>query len=59
MQRPEDYLKDSDVLMSQAVMPLDPEGKSVAYRVEAQIRAVQAMAAALDRLAVAVENLPR
>ena len=31
----------------------------MAYRVEAQIRAVQAMAAALDRLAVAVENLPR
>jgi hypothetical protein len=32
---------------------------SMAFRVEAQIKAVQAMASALDRLAIAVENLPR
>jgi hypothetical protein len=40
-------------------MPSDPDVKAAAYRAEAQIKAIQAVASALDRLAVAVENLPR
>jgi hypothetical protein len=59
MVRPDDFLHSSDTLLSQADMPVDPDAKAAAYRVEAQIKAIQAVASAIDRLAVSVENLPR
>ena len=55
---PDDYLTSSDALLAQA----DRFGNAdaaAASRVEAQVKAIQAVAAAIDRLAAAVEALQR
>jgi hypothetical protein len=52
--QPDDYLTASDELLSQADRFGDPE-HAAASRAEAQVKAIQAVAAAIDRLAVAVE----
>lgn len=52
--QPDDYLTATDQLLSQADRFGDPE-HAAATRAEAQVKAIQAVAAAIDRLAVAVE----
>jgi hypothetical protein len=59
---PDDYLTAADELIShahrQAPNPRQiPSGGEAAYRAEAQVKAIQAVAAAIDRLAAAVEAL--
>jgi hypothetical protein len=55
---PDDYLTASDELLSQANRrPLPTADQAAAFRVEAQVKAIQAVAAAIDRLAAAVEAL--
>lgn len=57
--RPDDYLSASDELLDQAHRLRGPAGSELAagYRAEAQVKAIQAVAAAIDRLAAAVEAL--
>ena len=60
---PDDYLTAADELLSHAQRQGPVQGRSpswagdhgVAYRAEAQVKAIQAVAAAIDRLAAAVE----
>jgi hypothetical protein len=57
--RPDDYLSASDELLGQAKRLRGPGGSDIAagHRAEAQVKAIQAVAAAIDRLAAAVEAL--
>ena len=54
---PDDYLTAADEMLSQAHRTQSAGDPSAAYRVEAQVKALEAVAAAIDRLAVAVEAL--
>jgi hypothetical protein len=58
--RPDDYLRSSDELLDQAKGLRPPGGseRAAGHRAEAQVKAIQAVAAAIDRLAAAVEALP-
>lgn len=53
----DDYLAGADSFLERAKMPHDPDTNAAAYRAEAQVMAIQAVAAAIDRLAAAVEGL--
>jgi len=57
--RPDDYLSASDELLDQAKRFGGPSGsdRAAGHRAEAQVKALQAVAAAIDRLAAAVEAL--
>lgn len=55
---PDDYLTACDEMLSQAHR-LGKSDSAAASRAEAQVKAIQAVAAAIDRLAAAVEALPR
>ena len=55
---PDDYLTASDELLAQANRhPRPTADQAAAFMVEAQVKAIQAVAAAIDRLATAVEAL--
>jgi hypothetical protein len=60
--RPDDYLSASDKMLDQANR-LRPPGlpggsdRAEGHRADAQVKAIQAVAAAIDRLAAAVEAL--
>lgn len=54
---PDDYLNNVDSALSRTLTPDDHDAAAAAQRAEAQIMAIQAVAAAINRLAVAVENL--
>jgi hypothetical protein len=55
---PDDYLTTADEMLSHAHRTQSVSDKTgEAYRVEAQVKATQAVAAAIDRLAAAVEAL--
>jgi hypothetical protein len=55
---PDDYLTTADEMLSHAHRTQSVSDKiGAAYRVEAQVKAIQAVAAAIDRLAAAVEAL--
>lgn len=54
---PGDYIDKADALLSRADMSRNPDTNSSEYRAEAQVAAIQAVAAAIDRLAKAVEAL--
>lgn len=61
---PDDYLTAADEMLSHAQSEKPGRGRSpsvsdegAAYRAEAQVKAIQAVAAAIDRLAAAVEAL--
>jgi len=54
---PDDYLTTSDELLSQANKYQLGRDAGTALRVTAQVKAIQAVAAAIDRLAAAVEAL--
>ena len=60
--RPDEYLSASDELLGQATSsrqrgPMGRSEREADYRAEAQVKAIQAVAAAIDRLAAAVEAL--
>ena len=55
--QPDDYLTAAEDLLSRADIPRDPDAAAAAYRVEAQVTALQAVACAIDRLAKAVEAM--
>jgi len=55
---PDDYLTTADEMLSHAHRTQSASDEiGEAYRVEAQVKAIQAVAAAIDRLAAAVEAL--
>ncbi len=55
---PDDYLTTADEMLSHAHRTQSVSDEiGEAYRVEAQVKAIQAVAAAIDRLAAAVEAL--
>jgi hypothetical protein len=61
---PDDYLTAADEMLSHAQGQRPGRGRfpeasdqGAAYRAEAQVKAIQAVAAAIDRLAAAVEAL--
>jgi hypothetical protein len=56
--RPDDYLTASDKLLDQVNKVRGSDGKATVVA-EAHVKAIQAVAAAIDRLAAAVEALPR
>jgi hypothetical protein len=53
-----DYLTNADTALNRSDPFREPE-RAQAYVAEAQVSAIQAVAAAIDRLAEAVENLQR
>jgi hypothetical protein len=57
--QPDDYISAAEALLQRAEIPRDRDAAAAAYRAEAQVTAIQAVAAAIDRLAAAVEALPQ
>ena len=55
--RPDAYLTAADEMLSQAHTSPSDSDPAAASRLEAQVKAIQAVAAAIDRLAAAVEAL--
>jgi hypothetical protein len=54
---PDDYLTAADEMLSQAHTSPSDSDPAAASRLGAQVKAIQAVAAAIDRLAAAVEAL--